>query len=516
MKLRPWRFKYNEVMLKWLGNATLKKNTWLIRAGVEYNNQIEILEFPIAALPLLKIGAKYKDGQILEHLVDGIIYDVTIPTLDQYKVVTALEACKKVDYYLFANKELMNQSVFEFSVEGKTYYFPQAEFIRAVFAINKIISNAMVRPNGIEFLVTYARLNGQRAFLELADDIPNNIVKDDGFIRYIGWLYFSKILKSSFESIYTLLNQKLMNNQQLKLEVSLPSVLDTFVRFRGINKGNNYLMLEWLGSDMAGTTFTDIEVKHKAFKKLVGAQGKRKYRKSIKENDGEKVLNEDLEKRSKQDADQQVVDMPSTQLQFENIPNVHKVYGAEQQVNQGEIYFSNQGQGGGIQQEQVVGFDESIYGGTIQPIDFKTLEVTNDIRGQDLEKFIKMIRVFQSEYKKYSVALNFVYLPGGRTFSFLANGNRRLAAIGRITNQYMTVSSYLIEVSTIDGRSLSTLLIKNISDNMIENIIKELLKKLVYNSGSWNSDSLKHFDYIRVKHTKQNEKEWSRRIEKYL
>lgn len=107
-------------------------------------------------------------------------------------------------------------------------------------------------------------------------------------------------------------------------------------------------------------------------------------------------------------------------------------------------------------------------------------------------------------------------MPGGRTFSFLANGNRRLAAIARITNQYMTVSSYLIEVSTMDGRSLSTLLIKNISDNMIENIIKELLKKLVYNSGSWNIDSLKHFDYIRVKHTKQNEKEWSRRIKKYL
>lgn len=516
MKLRPWTFENNEVTLKWIGNATIKKNQWFIRTGFEYNNQIEFLEFPITALPLLKIGAKYRDGQRLEPQTKGIIYDVTIPQLDQYKVVTGLDACKKVGHFLFANKELMDQSVFEFSVEDNTYYLPQTEFIRAVFAVNKVISNAMVRPNGIEFLVTNAVLNGQQAFLELTDDIPNNIVKDDDFVRYFGWLYFSKPLKSSFESIYTLLNQKLINNQYLKLEIHLPSVLDTFVRFRGVNKGNDYLILEWLGSDMEGAIFKDIEVMHKAFKKRIDAQEKRRYRKLPKENHSEKVLNEEIDERSKQDANQQVMDISSTQLQFQSVPNVHKIYGAEQQVNQGDIYISNQGQGGGIQHEQVVGLDETIFGGTIQPIEFKTLKVTNDIRGQGLEKFIKMIRAFQSEYKEYSVALDFVYLPKGRTFSFLPNGNHRVAAVVKIEKKHTTISSYLIEVSTADNRSLSTLLIKNISDNQNEKFIKDVLQKLVYNSGTWNSDSLKCLEYIRIKHTKQNEKEWAHRIKKYL
>lgn len=81
----------------------------------------------------------------------------------------------------------------------------------------------------------------------------------------------------------------------------------------------------------------------------------------------------DKEKRSKQ-----VVDTPSTQLQFENLANVHKTYESEQKVNHGNIYIFNKGQGGGVQKkEQVVGLDESIFVGTIQPIDFKTLEDTN-------------------------------------------------------------------------------------------------------------------------------------------
>ncbi|MEW4108325.1 hypothetical protein [Bacillus thuringiensis] len=64
----------------------------------------------------------------------------------------------------------------------------------------------------------------------------------------------------------------------------------------------------------------------------------------------------DKEKRSKQDANQQVVDTPSTQLQFENLANVHKTYESEQKVNHGNIYIFNKGHGGGVQKkEQVVG-----------------------------------------------------------------------------------------------------------------------------------------------------------------
>lgn len=109
-------------------------------------------------------------------------------------------------------------------------------------------------------------------------------------------------------------------------------------------------------------------------------------------------------------------------------------------------------------------------------------------------------------------ALNFVCLPKGRTFSYLQEGKRRIAAISRVTNKYTTASYYLIEVSTVDNRSLSTLLIRYNSDIGDESIIKLLLKQLVYNSGSWNSNCMKNINYERIKHVKQDERKWAQRI----
>lgn len=519
MKLRPWTFgKDKEVVLKWIGNVENVDTQWRIRAAFEANNQIKMLDFPIAVLPLLRVGAFYKDGQLMDANTTGIIYNVNIPQLNQYKVVSSLNACKEFGYYLHKMPELMFQHVFEFTVEGNTYYLPQFEFIRAVFAINKQMTNAMMRPNGLEFLVKNSYCNNSRAYLELADDIPNEIAKDENFLRYFAWLYFSPEIKASFECIHTKIIAKQSSREFLKLEVELPSSSDTQIRFRGIQNGNRNLILQWLGSNLEGTTFSDIEVKHKAFKKRIAAHGKRKHRKSYQQTTFEEMLNDNTAERSKQDANQPVEELVATQFDFGNPATIHKVHGDIQEVNKGDIYISNQGQGGGIQkqQQQIVGLDESVYGGTIQPIEFKMLEITKDIRGQGLEEFIKMIRSFQREYRQYLVSLNFVYLPKGRKFSYITSSKRRIAAIAKIKDRNTGLSAYVIEVATPDNKSLSTLMIKSLSDTRAEYVIKEVLNGLVFSSGTWNSGKLKQYDYLRIKHTNNNSNDWARRIKIYI
>lgn len=49
----------------------------------------------------------------------------------------------------------------------------------------------------------------------------------------------------------------------------------------------------------------------------------------------------------------------------------------------------------------------------------------------------------------------------------------------------------------------------SIPDIKAEEIIKYILKKLVYNSGSWDSDSLVRFKYARIKHISQSDREWA-------
>lgn len=519
MKLRPWTFdKDKEVVLKWIGNVEVVNKQWRIRAAFEDNNRIEVLDFPIAALQLLRIGAFYKDGSLMDSRTTGIVYDVDIPHLNKNEIVTALDACKDFGYYLYRIPELMFQSIFEFKVEDKIYYLPQFEFIRAVFATNKTITNAMIQPNGLEMLVEKASSDKYKAYLELADEVPNVVVKDDDFVRYFAWLYFNPEIKSSFESIYTLLKFKQSNRNYLKLELNLPNMAKTHIQFRGIQKGNKFLILQWLGSNLAGITFSDIEVKHKAFKKTVIKTGNRKYRKSFKQDEFENILNDNVNEHSKQNAHQQVEEIKGTQFEFESTANIHKVFGDEKELNKGDIYISNQGQGGGVQNQQqhIVGLDDSVYGGSIQPIEFKTLDIAADTKGQDLEKFIKMIQAFQMDYRQYLISLNFVYLPRGRKFSYINSSNRRIAVIAKFKERSKELSAYVIEIATPDNRSLSTLTIKGLPEDRAEGVIKEILYDLINSSGAWNSEKLEKYDYVRIKHTKSNSIEWARRIRKYL
>lgn len=518
MKLRPWTFEKNKkVVLKWIGNVAIKDKQWRIRAAFEADNQIEMLDFPMAALPLLRVGAFYKDGLLMDSNTTGIIYDVNIPQLNQYKVVSSLDACKEFGYYLHKIPELMFQYVFEFTVEGNTYYLPQFEFIRAVFAVNKVITNAMMQPNGLELLVKKSYSKNYTAYLELADEIPNMIVKDDNFLRYLSWLYFSSEIKGSFESVYTKIKAKMNKRDFLKLEIQLPSSKNTQISFRGIRKGNKFLILQWLGSNIEGTIFGDIEVKHKAFKKRIVSQGKRKYRKSFQQNAFETILNDNMVKRSKQDTNQPVEEIFGTQFDFGNPATIHKLFGDIQEINQGDIYISNQGQGGGIQkqpQQVEVGLDESIYGGTIQPIDFKTLQVVKNINGQRLEKFIKMIQMLSKDTHKFQVEMNIVYLPLDRKFSFINENVRRCACIVRVKNRLTNKIQYVIEVATPDNKSLSTLIVYKNFINEID--LKKLLEKLVKSCGSWNKDIIKNLNCEKVKHTNDNLIDWKRRLEMKL
>lgn len=59
-------------------------------------------------------------------------------------------------------------------------------------------------------------------------------------------------------------------------------------------------------------------------------------------------------------------------------------------------------------------------------------------------------------------------------------------------------------------------MIKSLPEDREEYVLNEILDGLIYSSGTWNSERLKKYDYVRIKHTKSNSIEWARRIKKYL
>ncbi|MCE4951027.1 hypothetical protein [Staphylococcus hominis] len=74
-------------------------------------------------------------------------------------------------------------------------------------------------------------------------------------------------------------------------------------------------------------------------------------RNSQQQDGFENILNENPNEHSKQDTNQHVEDILGTQFDFGNPAKIHRVVGDIQDINKGDIYISNQAQGGGIQKQ---------------------------------------------------------------------------------------------------------------------------------------------------------------------
>ncbi|MCE4951026.1 Tn7-like element transposition protein TnsE [Staphylococcus hominis] len=152
----------------------------------------------------------------------------------------------------------------------------------------------------------------------------------------------------------------------------------------------------------------------------------------------------------------------------------------------------------------------------IQLIEFKTLDITKDIRGQGLEYFIKMIQLLSKDSHKYKIRMNLVYLPLDRKFSLLPDGIRRTCCIVYKKNKLNNKEHYILEVATPDDKTLSTLILEKVSDKNSELLILMIIKNLIQNSGSWNTKELLRFSFKRLKHVKQSIYEWKIRLESNL
>ncbi|PLR75789.1 hypothetical protein CU633_19070 [Bacillus sp. V3-13] len=495
----------------------MENRQWRIQAAFVHRNECTIIELPIAALPLLRIGTPYYDGLPMQTQKKGTLFKLKVDNVKNGSVSKAIDVCRNLNYFLYKKPELMNQNMWSFQSDGVTYHMPQTEMIRALFAINKTLTNSLLRPNGLDLLVNKVSINQNRtATINFCDEIPGTIMTDD-FARYFGWLYLHPEMKQSFSSVQsnTYIQLATMANPKgIPLQLTMPNTDKFSLTARGIQGKDEVLIFEWLASDLADPPFTEINIQHKSVKKRVYTAEKRKKRLSKQEQSQEHVLNENNGERSREDANQPVIDLEPTQMAFRQSTIVNRIPKQEQKVNQGDEYISNSGRGGGVKQS-VVGLDESIFGGKIAPIEFKTMEVADTYIDYGLDHFIAMIQYLAANYNRLSVSLNFVYLPIGRKFSYLPDGRRRICAIAKITNRNKV--SYVLEAAVPDNRSLSTLIIPSKGTIKEDEVtMKGLLKMLVFASGSWSQSFLYNLQNIRLKHLQESYKQWAARLVKNL
>lgn len=531
MRIQPWPFKKGEeVELYWLCSPFLDmQKGWMLEATFKtIRNEIVDIAVPWGTIPYLIIGQKYMDGLPSPTGKCGEITQIAIQESNLFEIGKAYDIPFSL-YYFYKNQKYGFQQICKFKVGDRNYYIPCLEIIRNFLTPHKVLANCIMKPGGLDLLISRCKITGRDLFMELSDEIKGNLVCNETAC-YLAWLKYDYYANNAWNSIYNTfysnaikLNAYNPNTELQKgtyLEVKPPIGKGTRLTCRGINVGKDTLILEILSKTNLNMPFDKINYTHSSLKNIELMDRDKQVR-IIKNEVAKDVVNMDKSgEGANKNYNEQVIDNISIGFSFIKTPRINKVRKKKQSINTGEPDNA-----GILRSFETTGEDEVmattqdwVYGGNINPLEFKTLEIMKEGATKGLEDFLKVVGYINELYKGLKLSLNIVLLPKGKAFSYYPDGERRNCAVVKIEGKN-ELHCYIIEVGRADGWSISTFIIYPLSlkvNQAFEELLHKILINLINNSGHWDKQSLENEIYIRydmVKHVScQKIWTWKERI----
>lgn len=507
LALRPWPFGKDEVVeLFWICSPYLdREKGWLMKVAFKRaNNEIKEIIVPWGTIPCLIIGQLYSNGLPSTAGNKGMVSEITIPERSVFDICVAYDIPKTL-YYFYKNQNYGFQKICRFSIGDRYFYIPCLEIVRTYLTPHKILANCIMKPGGLDVLIEKTEVKGRDLYIDFTDEVPRRIVCDET-AAYIAWLKNDIYAKKAWNSIYNKVFSKAIQKSPYSaiselykgtyIEVIPPIGKGSKWSYRGITVGRDTLILELMSRTNLYMSFDNIYYSHPSLvSPQVSSENKTVRVVKTNGNNSDTVNLDKTCEASKKDINQSVVEHISIGFSFNKNPRIKKVRLKNQKHRLGEAdnailtrYF-----------EELEGGDETattqdwIYGGQIQPIEFKSLEIVRGGAVKGLEDFLKIIDYIDKNHKEYRLSLNLVYIPKGKSFSTYPDGTRRNCAIVKI-ERVNKLPCYVLEVGRADGWSISTLIMhqltKNITQVEVEEVLSNTLNGLVNNNGHWDKQSV--------------------------
>jgi hypothetical protein len=497
-EFHPWPFAENEdAEIYWFGSPyTDYKGDWRIRIALRSaTGELKILSRAWGIIPELRIGQIYTDGKYNQvRPMSGSSYTFTIPSLDSGKIVNGFQLPKRlIDFG--KNPELGTQKIVQYISGDMTICFPVLELIRAMFINSKLMAYSLLQPHGLEQLIDRCEFEKNVLHFHLGPRVPNTMATESN-ARHMSWIYLDFKMKEMWDSIYQILfgqaiaesplNPAKVLRKGIPLDLLLPHTGPIEIIVRGEKFINLILVKEIIG--FAGFTHpaNEIDFWHHSKKRQESVFGDKRVRITSGTENEDIIINDESE-NAKEDTNQDVLEAPPTFMKFINYPVVRTRKKNVKQTKTGNDVIVNSGRGGKNSEEpKEVSVQDSIVGGDLPPIDFKTLEMVPITEAIGLEDFFEMISLLK-EITSFSIRMSVVRIPPGKRFSICPNGARRTCAIVQVTSPVFT--KYILEVARPDDWSISTLILQPLHDKGLKEFemdVKQLIDGLVQRSGHWD------------------------------
>jgi hypothetical protein len=559
---KQWPFELEEIVtLRWIKSPYKnKQNKWMLPVLFERGNgEFVRIETMWGVIPWLRFGQRFQNGNPEENIKEGTVFSVKIENVSNGYVSSVSD----LNHSFMSNGvDINREHVWVIQQEGKKLIVPCIEIVRSFFLPNATLANAVLQPNGLEYMVPFRNYIHPSWNLEIDRDIPKQIITDS-FVKHLAWIVCDKKANETWHSVllnifpngaienegYLSLFDDITEIKSQTINIPPPFTNSCTWQVRGIETNGFIYIYEILTVDGLNLPYKQITYSHKPIIKRrrsdgEGLRSKKRIRKKQKNNVKMDIVNQSPRNKSQMSV---IANPPTTMLfqqeikvkqenkiillpGFEKDREIQHLSRKERRLREIEEYQKKLAQQSTERKEDIpvrpkeilfssgdVYFDGN---SIVQPLEFRGINITHSPFVNGLDQFYTMIILLNKLDSSLRVLqTRIIPLPGSRGFSLKEDGTPRNIALVTLDNGNSV--SYILEVERLKKINLSTLLIcprsgSNLSESEINILMDQLLNSLVRNYGHWDKDFIKNQHKVRIKTIKHLESwtdfDWARVI----
>lgn len=496
IKINALRRKSEELNLHWLaGVEQNNKREWLVRMVTRgaSSKEFDVWRVPIGLLPVLALGYRFSDGKLLP-ITYGEYSEVIIPSLGAGEEIDSSEIPPKL--YSFGGKSPGVQRLFRYRVDQVEYLIPAMELIRSLFLHNKTLANHLMQPGGIMTLFRPVEPGFHpRLQLDYTQQMPVRSL-NRLFVLEFAWLAVSSEGQRAWDSVYE------RSFGQKYMTFNPPNLQDCKMQFRGIRRGNQWLVMEISALTGKRIPCDVLYFSHPSLKKIITVRMpkiKSKGRNSVEGSaTGDEPVIDTGSSGSRTNVHQPTVPILTRTSIFDREIEVYQLNTKERtRIIKGRSpRIVGSGEAGGkalrirgcgkMPPVMVSVSPESLHDDLL-PVEFQVLTVDKGKATEDLWRLTQVIRTMANSLIGVHILTAICRFEPGRAFSKV--GNRQRLCLVSVFFQEKHFPIVLLDVEHTQQMALSTLLVRfkrNFGLQDIENHIQNILCQLDFHGGRWH------------------------------
>lgn len=485
LKLKNWPFEKGEkAQLIWIGEPFKENNKWMIDTYFSDGKNTKKVIQDWANIHFLSTDKYYVDGD----LTSGEIVDtVGVMSTVDIDLCGITPKYNEGDWNIIRSNYKSKSKTFNFWKNNVLYTVPIIEIVRAVLAPNTFMLNTILYNDAWEDYFIYD-IQDRKLQIAFSNEYKTSYLKSE-YYNHLAWMISNdEILKMCNEIGYNMFSQG-----SLRFDFNMTSFN---IKARVKKNRHGFTIMEIVKVNLKEIKVDEIEIYHSSFEdRKKSNEAKLRTYTYLNNKSDDRIVDNKVDGANNFD---ESINEELITHEYINMPKVKK-----EKTRIGNLRINEDNNTKKYIMEDDNLRTLSSEGGMKRTNGIEFSEVDKNSISQELISFISDLKKLEKLSWIRKVNIKIIKLPLGRKFSYLSNGiDRRrcvIAEIIKIDGEIFVV----IEVER-QAKALSTLILKETSNDNLQQHYLDLLNGLVRESGKWSKEVINNLKQKDIKIYRNN------------